>query len=151
MVVGDLGLVEMADAHLRLHKKLRPSDDEIPVCTANYRPPDVTLGSQNYQEDLDMWSFGCAAAEIYSRQILIAPAATAKQAPSPSKFVDAIAETVLSSQARSRQSCPASWLDGTEGYRGGCVEKRYRGLPVLTDCLIFQCTRLPDAFGILVD
>ena len=52
MVVGDLGLVEMADAHVRLHKKLRPSDDEIPVCTANYRPPDVTLGSQRFQEEL---------------------------------------------------------------------------------------------------
>ena len=57
----------------------------------NYKPPDVWLGSQHYREYLDMWSFGCVSAEIYSRQILIAPAATAKQAQSPISFFEAIA------------------------------------------------------------
>ena len=96
MVVGDLGLVAMADPHVRLQKKFRASDHNIgvAVCTPNYRPPDVTLGSQRYQEDLDMWSFGCVAAELYSRQPLIAPAATAEQAPSGKTFVDAIAAIV---------------------------------------------------------
>ena len=50
MVVGDLGLVELADPHVRLQKKLRASDHDIQVCTVNYRPPDVTLGSQRYQD-----------------------------------------------------------------------------------------------------
>ena len=77
-----------------MRKKLRASDQDIHVCTPNYRPPDVSLGSQHYQEDLDMWSFGCVAAEMYSRQILIAPAATAKQAQSPRLIFEAIAATV---------------------------------------------------------
>ena len=85
-MIGDLGLVEIADPHVRLQKKLRLAEDNIDVCTPNYKPPDVWLGSQHYREDLDMWSFGCVAAEIYSRQILIAPAATAKQAQSPISF-----------------------------------------------------------------
>ena len=90
-MIGDLGCVNIADPQVRLQKKLRASENDIHVCTANYRPPDVWLGSQHYQEDLDMWSFGCVAAEIYSRQILIAPAATAKQAQSPVRFFEAIA------------------------------------------------------------
>ena len=64
MVIGDIGLVEMADPHLRLQKKLRASDNAIKVCNANYRPPDATLGSQRFQEAFDMWSFGCFAAEL---------------------------------------------------------------------------------------
>ena len=111
MVIGDLGCVEIADPHVRLQKKLRFGDNDIHVGTPNYRPPDVWLGSQQYQEDLDMWSFGCAAAEIYSRQILIAPAATAKQAQSPKQFFEAIAAIVPSLKNWSRQSCPASWLE----------------------------------------
>ena len=49
-MVGDLGLVEMADPHLRLRKKLRTNDQYIQVCTPNYRPPDVTLGNQLFGE-----------------------------------------------------------------------------------------------------
>ena len=94
MVVGDLGVMEMADPHVRLQKKLRASGDDVGVCTPNYRPPDVFLGNQRFQEDLDMWSFGCVAAELYSGQMLIAPAATAEQAPSGKDFVDAIAAIV---------------------------------------------------------
>ena len=86
MVIGDLGCVEIADPHVRLQKKLRLGDNNIYVCTPNYGPPDVWLGSQQYQEDLDMWSFGCVAAEVYSRDVLIVPAATAKQAPCPKQF-----------------------------------------------------------------
>ena len=115
MVVGDLGLVELADPHLRLQKKLRASDDDIPVCTVNYRAPDVTLGNQRFQEDLDMWSFGCVAAELYSHEVLFAPAATAKQAPSGKDFVDAIAAIVgrpgQEADVDVMPACAASWLD----------------------------------------
>ena len=89
VVIGDLGMAEMADPHVRLQKKLRASDHDIQVCTPNYRPPDVTLGNQSFQEDLDMWSFGCVAAELYSRQPLIAPAKTAEQAASGNDFAGA--------------------------------------------------------------
>ena len=77
-----------------MQNKLRASDHDIQVCTVNYRPPDVTLGSQRFEEDFDMWSFGCVAAELYSHQMLFAPAATAEQAPSGKDFVDAIAAMV---------------------------------------------------------
>ena len=114
-MVGDLGLVELADPHLRLQKKLRASDHNIPVCTRNYRPPDVTLGRQRFQEDFDMWSFGCVAAELYSHQMLIDPAATAEQAPSGKDFVDAIAAIVgrpgQEADVDVMPVCAASWLD----------------------------------------
>ena len=66
-------MVEIADHHARLQKKLRASDHDIPVCRVNYRPPDVTLGSQRFQEVFDMWSFGCVAAELYSHLMLTWP------------------------------------------------------------------------------
>ena len=112
-------MVEMANAHVRLQKKPRASDHAIHVCTANYRPPDVFLGSQRFQEDLDMWSFGCVAAELYLRRPLIAPAATAAaraaQAPSGKTFVDAIAAIVgrpgQEAVVDAMPACAASWLD----------------------------------------
>ena len=114
-MIGDIGLVEMADPHLRLQKKLRASDNDIKVCTANYRPPDATLGSQRFQEAFDMWSFGCFAAELYSREMFIAPAATAGQAPSGKDFVDAIAAIVgrpgQEADGGVMTACAASWLD----------------------------------------
>ena len=115
MVVGNLGLVEMADPHVRLGKKLRARDHDIHVCTVNYRPPDVTLGSQRFQEYFDMWSFGCVAAELYSHQMPIAPAATAEQTPSGKDFVDAIAAIVgrpgQEADVDVMPVCAASWLD----------------------------------------
>ena len=115
MVVGDLGCVEMADPHFRLQKKLRASDHDILVCTVNYRPPDVTLGSQRFQEDFDMWSFGCVAAELYSHQLLIVPAATAEPAPPGKDFVEAIAAIVgcpgQDADVDVMPACAAAWLD----------------------------------------
>ena len=114
MVVGDLGLVELADPHLRLQKKLRPSDNEIAVCTANYRPPDVILGCQRYQEDFDMWCFGLVAAELYSRKVLIeSPAATptCQSFRSGEYFVDAIVAIVGRPPMWMGGVCAASWLD----------------------------------------
>ena len=73
VVLGDLGCVEPTDPHHRLVKKLRPSDSncDVGVTTPQYRPPDVFLGNLRFQEDLDMWSLGCVAAELYSRRPLI--------------------------------------------------------------------------------
>ena len=54
--------------------KLKYSDDKVvPVCTANYRSPDVLLGRQLFGSDLDMWSLGCVAAELYLRRALCQP------------------------------------------------------------------------------
>ena len=73
VVLGDLGCVEPTDPHHRLVKKLRPSDSnvDVGVTTPQYRPPDVFLGNLRFQEDLDMWSFGCVAAELFTGQPFI--------------------------------------------------------------------------------
>ena len=59
VVLVDLGLSEMSDPHLRLRKKLRPSDTSIHVCTAPYRSPDVGLGNLSFSFVLDNLSLGC--------------------------------------------------------------------------------------------
>ena len=45
----------------------------LPVCTPEYRAPDVFLGSRNYGADLDLWSMGCVAAELFLRRPLFEP------------------------------------------------------------------------------
>ena len=108
-------MLELADPHARLQKKLRASDDDIGVCTANYRPPDVILGCQRFQEEFDMWSFGCLAAELYLRRPLIAPAATAGQEPSGRSFVAFIAGVVgppgQEGGSDVVSDCAASWVE----------------------------------------
>ena len=112
VVIGDLGCVLTAAPHLRLQKILRLGDDcNSHVCTAEYRPPDVWLGSRRYQEDLDMWSFGCVAAEVYSRQTLIPSAPTTRQ------IFRSLALIVPSSNHWPEGSCRASWLEGLPFYR----------------------------------
>ena len=38
------------------------------ITTVEYRPPDIFLGNYNYDTSLDMWSFGCVAAELFLRR-----------------------------------------------------------------------------------
>ena len=73
MVLSDLGCVEVANPRQRLLKKLRTSDSgsDIGIITPQYRPPDVFLGNLRFQEEADMWAFGCVVAELYSGQPLI--------------------------------------------------------------------------------
>ena len=69
-----------------------------------------------YDCAIDMWSFGCVAAELYSHQMLIAPAATAEPTPPGKDFVDAIAAIVgrpsQEADVDVMPACAASWLDG---------------------------------------
>ena len=73
MVLSDLGCVEVANPRHRLLKKLRTSDSgsDIGIITPQYRPPDVFLGNLRFQEEADMWAFGCVVLELYSGQPLI--------------------------------------------------------------------------------
>ena len=95
MVLADLGCVATADPHHRLVKKLRPSDSghDVGVTTPQYRSPDVFLGNLRYQEALDMWSLGCVAAELFSRQPLIRPRERDKEVIG-NDFIDAIRKEV---------------------------------------------------------
>ena len=117
-------MVEVADAHVRLQKKLRANDHDVYACTANSRPPHVHLGSQRFQENIDRGTFGCVAAELSLRQPRIDPAApaaaTAAQAPSRKTFVDAIAEIAgrpgQEAVVDATPACAASWLDEWKWY-----------------------------------
>ena len=104
MVIADLGMCVMAEPGFRLQKRLRSSDNDLGVCTLNYRPPDVCLGSQRYQDDLDMWSLGCVAAELYMGHPLFLSSPTRE--PSVKDFVGAI--FVLLGPPRTESS---TWLE----------------------------------------
>ena len=74
---------------------MRPSDTDIGVATPNYRPPDVFLGDQRFQDELDMWSFGCLVVELYTRQPLFFLEFENRWPKGhPKDFVDAIRATV---------------------------------------------------------
>ena len=68
-MLADVGSAELASAAGRyVVRNWRTL--EIPIVTANYRPPDVFMGSCDFGPDLDMWSLGCVAAEMFLRQPL---------------------------------------------------------------------------------
>ena len=67
VVLADLGGAALARPYDRYQRKLRPCAQIVAYCTAQYRAPDMLLGSQRYGTDLDSWSLGCVAAELYLR------------------------------------------------------------------------------------
>ena len=42
------------------------------VCTRWYRAPELLYGSNNYNFSIDLWSFGCIAAELFQQKPLFA-------------------------------------------------------------------------------
>ena len=71
VVVGDLGMSQLASLAVRNVLKLRTSDKSLGICTLQYRSPDLCLGDQRYGTEVDMWSFGCVAAELVLREPLV--------------------------------------------------------------------------------
>ena len=63
----------LSSAFFRSLWKARPSDQTVPICTALYRHPDMLLGSLRFGPDLDLWSLGCVAAELFLREPLLQP------------------------------------------------------------------------------
>ena len=43
------------------------------IGTAEYRPLELWLGNERFGADLDMWSLGCVAAELFLRRALFSP------------------------------------------------------------------------------
>ena len=63
----DLGSALVTDPqHRFLH--LENWAREVPICTGIYRPPDMLLGNRDLGLDLDVWSVGCAGAELELRR-----------------------------------------------------------------------------------
>ena len=81
VVLADLGSAEVAMPDQRFLWKPEPSDATVPVCTVTYRAPDMLLGSLRFGPDLDMWSLGCVAAELFLREPLFRPRGGSRQLP----------------------------------------------------------------------
>ena len=73
VVIADLGSAHLASPDERFIKKPKVKDSTVPICTVHYRAPDVFLGSTRFGADLDMWSLGCVAAELFLRGPLFQP------------------------------------------------------------------------------
>ena len=69
-MLADLGSAELAKPEQPEQWKHKPSDQSVLFSTAQYRPPDMLLGSQRFGPDIDLWSLGCVAAELFLRQPL---------------------------------------------------------------------------------
>ena len=70
MALADLGSAELLAPRDRIRWKPRREETTLEKCTRAYRPPDVFLGNTSFGADLDMWSFGCVAAELFRRRML---------------------------------------------------------------------------------
>ena len=69
-MLSDIGCAVLAWPDERLVRKRPPSDLTVPICTVHYRAPDMLLGHERFGPDLDMWSLGCVAAELFLREPL---------------------------------------------------------------------------------
>ena len=72
-MLADLGCADLKWHDERIQWKQRPTDVSVHVCTIQYRPPDMLLGSLRFGPDLDLWSLGCVAAELFLREPLFHP------------------------------------------------------------------------------
>ena len=73
MALADFGCADFASREDRFLGSSVDWAKEVPICTAEYRAPDVFLGNLDYGADLDLWSMGCVAAELYLRRPLFEP------------------------------------------------------------------------------
>ncbi len=69
-MLADLGCADLKWHDERIQWKQRPTDESVHICTSQYRPPDMLLGSLRFGPDLDLWSLGCVAAELFLREPL---------------------------------------------------------------------------------
>ena len=72
-MLADLGCADLKWHDERIQWKQRPTDESVHICTSQYRPPDMLLGSLRFGPDLDLWSLGCVAAELLLREPLFHP------------------------------------------------------------------------------
>ena len=72
-MLADLGCADLKWHDERIRWKQRPIDESVHNCTIQYRPPDMLSGSLRFGPDLDLWSLGCVAAELFLREPLFQP------------------------------------------------------------------------------
>ena len=64
MLVSKDGILKLADFGLARASGIPVKSFTHEVVTLWYRPPDVLLGSKNYNTSIDIWSVGCIFAEM---------------------------------------------------------------------------------------
>ena len=69
-MLADLGCADLKWHDERIQWKHRPRYESVRICTSQDRPPDMLLGSLRFGPDLDLWSLGCVAAELFLREPL---------------------------------------------------------------------------------
>lgn len=92
--LGDFGLAQPKQGTQR-----NPKDGNI--CTQNYKPPELLLELENFDEKVDIWSAGCVLAELLTRKVLFG-------AGSDKKVLAQIVELVGSPQMSFIASLPFS-------------------------------------------
>ena len=65
VAICDLGCSMLALPGNRAQRILNPSVDDLFLCTPAYRAPNLCLGDQRFEADVDMWSLGCLAVELW--------------------------------------------------------------------------------------
>lgn len=72
MLVSKDGILKLADFGLARASGIPVKSFTHEVVTLWYRPPDVLLGSKNYNTSIDIWSVGCIFAEMSNLKPLFA-------------------------------------------------------------------------------
>lgn len=72
MLVSKDGVLKLADFGLARASGIPVKSFTHEVVTLWYRPPDVLLGSKNYNTSIDIWSVGCIFAEMSNLKPLFA-------------------------------------------------------------------------------
>ena len=65
VAICDPGCSMLALPGNRVQRILNPSVDDLSLCTPAYRAPNLCLGDQRFAADVDMWSLGCLAVELW--------------------------------------------------------------------------------------
>nr|CAB3229404.1 negative regulator of the PHO system [Phallusia mammillata] len=66
LLLSEVGELKLADFGLARAKSIPTNTYSHEVVTLWYRPPDVLLGSRNYNTSLDIWGVGCIFLEMLS-------------------------------------------------------------------------------------
>jgi len=72
LLVSKDGILKLADFGLARGSGIPVKCYTHEVVTLWYRPPDVLMGSKNYNSSIDMWSVGCIFAEMSNLKPLFA-------------------------------------------------------------------------------
>lgn len=65
--ICDFGLSRSIKCEKKEKKVRRKSSDQC--FTRYYRPPEVILGNEEYDEKVDIWSLGCSLSEVFQKSV----------------------------------------------------------------------------------